>query len=353
MLPSSIFSGNWKTGHVQGIAIDTAREYIYYSFTTVLVKSDMRGNIIGSVGGIVGHLGCLDFCDADGRVYGSLEYKQDAIGRGILDMIGSSAKLENAFYIAAFDGSKITRMDMDAERDGIMTAVYLKDVVDDFEGVGVDGVTPHRYGCSGIDGTAFGPAFGTRGGKTYLNVAYGIYADTARGDNDYQIILSYDTSDWGTYERPLKQDALHHSGPDKPHARYFVYTGNTTYGVQNLEYDGYTGNWFFAVYPGKKPAYPNHPFYIVDGSKAPVRAQLKGFPEGTEGLTLTLLEDGIPDKQSGVWGWDFPHGDTGLFALDDGRYYISHHGRTNTGLQNSTVYLYRWTGHPPAPFTLE
>ena len=53
-LPASIFSGCWATGHCQGIAVDTKREYIYYSFTTMLVKTDLQGNLIGTVTGLLG-----------------------------------------------------------------------------------------------------------------------------------------------------------------------------------------------------------------------------------------------------------------------------------------------------------
>lgn len=28
-LPNKIFSGNWKEGHVQGIAVDTERGFVY------------------------------------------------------------------------------------------------------------------------------------------------------------------------------------------------------------------------------------------------------------------------------------------------------------------------------------
>lgn len=38
----------------------------------------------------------------------------------------------DAFYVAIFDVDKITRPDMDAETDGRETAVYLKEVVDDY-----------------------------------------------------------------------------------------------------------------------------------------------------------------------------------------------------------------------------
>ena len=56
---------------------------------------------------------------------------------------------------------------------------------------GLRGETPS--GLLGIDGISFGPAFGApKGSKPYLNVAYGIYGDTTRSDNDYQVILNYD-----------------------------------------------------------------------------------------------------------------------------------------------------------------
>ena len=67
-LPKKLHSGPWKAGHVQGIAVDTNREYVYISFTTMLVKMDMKGNVVGTVTGLLGHLGCLEFNEQDGRV---------------------------------------------------------------------------------------------------------------------------------------------------------------------------------------------------------------------------------------------------------------------------------------------
>ena len=91
--------------------------------------------------------------EAGGRVYGSLEYKNDAIGKGIMKMEKSSRKLDNAFYIAIFDVDKMNRVGMDAEKDGIMTTVYLPTVLEDYLAkVEVEGkVYEHRLGCSGID----------------------------------------------------------------------------------------------------------------------------------------------------------------------------------------------------------
>ena len=75
-LPHNIYSGAFKTPHCQGIAIDTERKYIYFSYTTMLVKTDLSGNLIGSCGGLTGHLGCIDFNDDDGKFTARLNIKR-------------------------------------------------------------------------------------------------------------------------------------------------------------------------------------------------------------------------------------------------------------------------------------
>ncbi len=344
-LPKEIYSGVWNSGHCQGIAVDTKGEYIYYAFTTTLVKTDLQGNLIGSVTGLLGHLGCIDFCDGDGRLYGSLEYKNDAIGKGILAHLGSDAKLEDAFYMAIFDVDKIDRVGMDATSDGVMTAVYLKEVVDDFSAmVPNNGKTvQHRHGCSGIDGTTFGKIPGGKDDRDYLFVSYGVYSDLERTDNDYQVILCYDTSDWKQYEHSLHQDNMHHFGPAKPAHKFFVYTGNTNYGVQNLEYDAATGNFLMAVYRGKKESFPNYAMYALDGSKAPVRETLVGVEPKTEGEVLSLLDNGTGEKTP---GWNFEFGSTGLYSFGDGQFYVSHDSKCENGF-DTHVKLYRWDGVAP------
>ena len=42
-MTSPIFTGVWGKNHIQGIAVDKNRGYIYYSFTTKLVKAKMNG----------------------------------------------------------------------------------------------------------------------------------------------------------------------------------------------------------------------------------------------------------------------------------------------------------------------
>ncbi|CAM5591609.1 hypothetical protein SCALM49S_04327 [Streptomyces californicus] len=84
------------------------------------------------------------------------------------------------------------------------------------------GTADHRYGCSGIGGLAFGPDLEGRGGSR-LTVAYGVYANTARTDNDHQVLLRYDVRDWARYERPLGGRARRtSSGPRSPDGKFFV-----------------------------------------------------------------------------------------------------------------------------------
>jgi len=323
-MKNKIFSGYWGRNHCQGIAVDKKGEFLYYSFTTKIIKSDLEGNIIGSVGNIIGHLGCIDFCDIDRKLYASLEYKNDAIGKGILNTLDrSESSLRDGFYIAIFDVDKIDRMDMDAECDGIMKTVYLKTVVDDYEAVTLNNgdKREHRHGCSGIDGVTFGPDFG-KTGKEYLYVSYGIYSDLDRTDNDYQVILQYDASLWwDKVAKPLSQSNFHTFGPEAPRNKFFLYTGNTTYGIQNLEYDPFTGDFFAFVYRGQKPQFPNFPTFVIDASKAPVLERLKGYENGEKGLVLSLKRTGL--EEGGISGMEFPFGTTGFYAFGDGRYFVS------------------------------
>ncbi len=352
-LPRNIYveGGNF---HVQGVVVDTLRGHVYYSFTTTLVKTNLKGEIVGSVDGFIGHLGCLAINPGDGRIYASLEYKNDKIGKGILKGLGNESKMsenENSFYIAIFDGEKIIRQGMNAEENNIISTVYLKEVVDDYNSVIMHRgkQVEHRYGCSGIDGIAFGPRFGQKQGKNLLNVAYGIYGDTSRTDNDYQVILQYDADSLRQYERPLSQSRFSVTGPDKPLDKYFVYTGNTTYGIQNLEYDANTGYWLAAVYPGKKSSFPNYSLFAIDGSKSPVLQALKGF-DNSEKKVLRLAKAGMHDEQSGIYGWHYKWGATGICSLGNGYFYISQNGVTENKKQYCNLQLYHWTGERSHPF---
>lgn len=351
-LPLRQNGGTWDSGHVQGIAIDARGGYIYYSFTNLLAKYDFSGKLIGTLVGWTGHLGDLDFNPADGKVYGSLEYKKD-----------------KAFYIAVIDVSRLDRVGMDASRTEIFRTVYLPEVAKDYSADlngdgrfdGDDGkfrgdVTAsldHRYGCSGIDGVSFGPAFGRTDGRRYLTVAYGIYGNVDRSDNDHQVLLQYDVTGWSRYAQPLTETAPHRQGPASAHGKYFVRTGNTRYGVQNLSYDETLQRWFMSVYQGNKPAFPNYLLFAVDARERPVLADLVGVPkpEGRgweQGRLLTLAQDGLKDAATSIRGWNHK-ADVGIQSVGKGLFYLA----TNAGgkgAQTADLTLMRWTGDAQKPF---
>lgn len=338
--------GTWPTSHVQGIAVDLQGGYLYYSFTTLLAKYDFKGRLVGTISGFSGHLGDLDFNPRDGCVYGSLEYKAD-----------------KAFYIAVIDVGRLDRVGLEASKTDLFRTVYLAEVAADYgadlngDGIfdGNVGETPdHRYGCSGIDGVSFGPAFGQGDGPSYLTVAYGIYGNRHRADNDHQVLLQYDVSDWKTLWRPLSEKEPHRSGPAHPNGKYFVRTGNTTYGVQNLAYDAEQHRWFLGVYKGTKPSFPNYLLFSVDARTPPRMGELVGVPgpggKGFEkGLLLTLLEDGLRDPKTGLRGWN-QKADVGLQPIGHSLFFLVKNA-SSPGGQTADLSLLRWTGKPDEPFT--
>ena len=263
------------------------------------------------------------------------------IGKSVLRSLGIQDEIKNAFYIAIFDGEKLNRPDMNAETDGLMTTVFLRepteDYLDEWEENGK--IYKHRLGCSGIDGITFAPIEN----ETRLLVAYGVYGDVERADNDHQVILSYVPEDLKPYETVLTAKNIHESGPASCKERFFVHTGNTTFGVQNMEYDPFTGNIFLAVYPGKKPCFPNYKMFVIDGSKAPEEQVLEGL-NGMKGQVLSLKKEG-----SSVCGSYFPYGSTGMIALGDGYFYFSEDRKEN-GAYSSEIHLYRYTEDAEKPF---
>jgi len=326
-LPREVFSGEiTNCNHCQGIATDG--KYMYYSFTTKLVKTDMEGNFIGSAVGLTGHLGCIAYNETDGCVYGSLEYKNDIIGRGIRKSLGIEGDCPDGFYIARFDVASINTADVNAIDSGVLTLLRLKDVVDDY--LWRDGETEHKYSCSGVDGTTIVPDYH---GKRMLFVAYGIYEDVNRDDNDDQVLVGYDMERIAPLFSTINpaNDSTSGTMADK---KLFVHTGNTTFGVQNLEYDPYTDCILAAVYRGKKPQYPNRNMYFIDMNAPEYEKDGKTY--------LPLAKRGLA-HESGIYGSDFAYGSTGVIALGDGLYYFSE-PTSKAGVYTSCVRLYKLSG---------
>lgn len=311
-LPEKIFLGaHNKNNHCQGFALDTERKYAYQAYAHKLVKTDLEGNVIGTVENITGHLGCIDYCDEDGKLYGALS-----------QVVDESSQKELGF-IAIFDVSKIDQMGMNAEKEEIMRVVRLKTVEEYTSGTSIsNGVEYlHKYGSSGIDGLTIGPDFGAgKDSKKYLQVSMGILGDTEREDNDHQIILQYEFDSWWSNKATrFSQDSLSEIYTEnEPRNTYFIYTGNTTWGIQNFEYDEYTGDYFAFFYRGEKPEFPNYDVFFIDGSK---KAELKPL-EGKDisGLELSLRRAG--KNKIGETGIYFSSGSMGAYSLGDGRFYF-------------------------------
>lgn len=315
-----IFTGYHGDKHIQGIAVDEENGYIYYSFTTKLIKSDMNGNVIGSIEGFAGHLGCLAFNKSDGKVYASLEYKHDSIGNQLIEYSGIDC--EDGFYIASFDVDKITQENVQCDSSDIMQTVFLPEVLNDYNGEGVNknGETvPHKYGCSGIDGICFAPLPGSDEVNEYFYVAYGIYSDDSRSDNDHQVLLCYETEKLKSGFTDFELNQMHRNGPEKPDYKFFVYTGNTAYGVQNMTYDSTRDSIFLAVYKGNKTEFENYDVFAIDMTAEPVDISLNGLDE--TGLALTLLGADGPENKN-ICGWHFDFGEFGFCSNDSGGFYI-------------------------------
>ena len=271
------------------------------------------------------------------------EFKKDSIGTDILETLGDENTYEDGFYIAVFDASKITSPLMSAEADGIMTAAYLPEVFADYTGEGTDlNAQPaaHRYGCSGIDGLCFAPAPGDVNGQKRLWVAYGVYDDVNRNDNDHQVLLCYDRADVRACAAPLIQTAMHRQSPETPPYRYFAFTGNTEYGVQNLEYDASNNLLLMFVYRGNKPMYTNYDLFAADLTKPAAEVPLTGLSE--TGMALTLYGSPAPESTE-IAGWFSPYGQFGIHRLSDGRYLVA---EPVTQEEENAAYLYLYTFDP-------
>jgi len=310
-----------QTNHIQGIAFDSATSNMYMSFTTRFLIVNPKNRIIGSIDSIHGHLGAMTFDAPNRKIYASLECKNDEIGTNISKGLGMEDYTESTFYIAEIDVDAVNRPGT-SQKDAVK-CLPVPQAAEDYG---------KKYGCTGIDGITTGPDFGGKGGE-FLYVAYGIKSDTTRNDNDYQVLLQYKMSDI------RKGDS---SSPKK----FFVKTGNTSYGVQNLAYDPFTGLMFMAVYKGQKKQYANYDLFAIDMASKPVFAKLDGVPyEHKPVATIPLACE----------GWHFKYGSMGLHSLGDGYWYIAEGGKkqdpsTGRKLRTGKAVLYRWVLGSVTPF---
>lgn len=48
-IPQPLFTGVWGKTHLQGICADEEKGFLYYSYTTCLVKAGLDGTVVGAV----------------------------------------------------------------------------------------------------------------------------------------------------------------------------------------------------------------------------------------------------------------------------------------------------------------
>lgn len=346
LYPLSLTGGNCEVKHCQGIAVDKKNEYIYFSYTSQIIKCNFEGEIVGSVTGFGGHLGDITFNEEDGMIY-----------------CGHYLPGRTSMGIVIFNASKITKVGMKPTED-IVRTVTLKEpkeyhdasVTFEKKDKETGDITKtsysHRYGVSGIDGVTFGPDFMKRSGKQYLTVACGIYSEPQRSDNNYQILLQYDVTDWWKkYAKPYSMKA-HTSGPEKCNGKYFVYTGNTSFGVQTMEYFDELNIWILNCYAGEKEEFENFNVFTIDGDVMPVYKKLKGQPKTDKQYVLSLYQDGKHDIKNDIYGWHTKYGVQGIAYMGDGLFYITRPYKTWTGIRTAICYLCVWSPEKNNPFQL-
>jgi hypothetical protein len=91
-----------------------------------------------------------------------------------------------------------------------------------------------------------------------------------------------------------------------------------------------------AVYKGVKEQYPNFTLFAADAEARPAKQTLQGIPYINKGLVVPLKEAGMKDATTGVRGWMWGVGSTGMASLGGGYFYLSHNYNSEQG-QGSTI----------------
>lgn len=344
LYPLSLAGGKWDVKHCQGIAVDKENGFVYYSYTTVFVKCDFDGNIVGTITGIKGHLGDIAYNPKDGKIYSGY-YSENRTG----------------FYCIIIDADKVTKKNMKPTAD-IIRSVYLKDPYEDYKatvtlktGSGENEKETkflHRYGTSGVDGTTFGPDFSKKRSGELLTISQGNYVNPERSDNNYQILLQYDVSSWwSTYAKPMSS-IPHRSGPAKYTGRYFLFTGMTKFGAQTLEYFDELNLWMLNCYKTTKSEFNPYTLFVIDGDVSPKKQKITGQQSEETQYVLSLYQDGEHDKKHDIYGFYSRYGTQGIAYMGDGLFYVVRPYKTWTGIKTAICYLCVWTPEKKDPFTI-
>ncbi len=190
--------------HVQGFTTDG--EYVYWSFTDSLVKTNLNNTVIAQIPVFGGHLGDIDYYE--GKLYASL------LGQ---PRPGDAWDAWTEFYINVYD----------AETLALEDTICLVPCYEMHE-------NPEQHrGFRGVDGVALRAG---ADGKPELWVACASHPEERY---DEQVLLRFSMDGKLLDTKCFK-------------------TGNTTFGIQNLEYEEDTGYFWFSTYgsrfnPENKP----------------------------------------------------------------------------------------------------
>ena len=239
--------------HMQGFTSDAKHEFMFWSFTDSLVKTNMNGTMICQVHVTGGHLGGLDW--HDGKVY--VSYMEFHVPWT---------------YFEDWQGFRIYVFD---DRD-----LRLLKIIDIPECIEMK--KNKTDGFQGIDGVAWGRVPGREDVRLLTAVAL----ETGEAYS-HQMFLEIDEES-GHIENIYKIPA-----------------GNKVYGIQNLDYEEDTGCYWFTTYDGSQPYMEPETLYCVDPDMHTVRARYRistpyGFEALGDGQYFLSLIAGKNGNQSGI-----------------------------------------------------
>lgn len=241
--------------HLQGFTSDGT--YLYWSFTDSLVKTTLSGTMVAQVPVLGGHLGDID--RIDGKIYGSL------MGNSLA---GRPWGVWTSFQVNVYDAGSLSLLDAIRLDDcyGFYAAHSGADDAGGFNGI--DGIT------RGVDPETGAPA---------LMVACALF--TGEGYREQQI-FQY------SFDGHLQK--IHR-----------IPTGNTVFGIQNLDFEADTGRYWFSTYSREQPYQPEETLYCVESDLKTVRASYRySTPYGFEclggGKFFASLQSGRNGDRAGV-----------------------------------------------------
>ncbi len=241
--------------HLQGFA--RGGSYLYWSFTDSLVKTTLMGTVKCQVEIRTGHLGDCDWYD--GKIYATLLGKP---------LPGHRWDDWTAFDVYVFNDDDLT-----LEKVLPLTVCY--------DYWAVSGSSADTRGFSGVDGITVAPD--PESGEPKLFIACALRDDDRFSD---QIILQYTLN--GVYE-----------------TEYRIPTGNTVFGIQNLDYDCENGVFWFTTYEPKRNSQPPERLFCVSGD---LKRILRKYPfsspygiecMGSEGF-LCSVQFGVNGNRGGI-----------------------------------------------------